>query len=765
MPEYHVGLNLEEQFQNPPTIEGVPVSVGGMIVRTKKGDAKALYVTSWEEFERKCGGYYGGFVGPKHVRGFFVNEGRALWISRVLKPEVLASLATGTGNFAILWTAKHPGADSNNIRISLTDPGSGPLSILVTVTKTATGYDVDVRLATSAVPAIISTANDVIAAVNAALDAYKIVVAGLGVGSDGTALVSAVAATPLASGAGPSTSDSLAYDSLQGAFSIKASAHNAGAWGNSLRYTTLKATTTTTVIITGGANTEITLTSVRDFEVGDLVILTDGTNSDYFVVWQVDSANKKLTFVSKALNGYAAGATVMTASVHALASTITTDLVDEANQITLNNAIGARVGSLVYFTDGTTEVEVLVTAISGNTIYFAPVALAAPIAANSPATSFEFSLYVEDELGNFENHPQLSMVSANKLNYMNYRLSGKANQSEFLEVLDETPGNTPAYLDTPYPVSLAALDFGLDGETPADADYMGIETPGSESGIYRFKGIKEISMIATPGETGSLVVENGINFCDLYLNAMYVCAVPQSVDTVEEAIDHRDYTMNISSMRAAMYFPWLLIYDPESDYTLLAEVSPEGWVMGVWSRVAADRGTHKAPANERIKGIAGLVTQDQATDWDDASLLLNPRGINIIRDFPGYGIRIFGERTLLKESRPQQFIHVVRTTIFIEQSVLAESLWIAFETNNEDLSDDVVSMIDAFLYELWKGGVFVPEDNSEQAYYVYAGDGINPAVQREAGLFKCKFGFNVVGTAEKVIFIVTNNRGNKSIEE
>jgi hypothetical protein len=768
MPDYHVGLNLRERFENPPTVAGVPVSIGGQVVRTKKGDVrKAIFVTSWEEFERKCGGFYGGYAGPKHVRGFFVNEGVALWISRVLRPEVFASYNTGSvgSNNAIDWDARHPGADANNIRVELKDPAAPGQSLSITVNKTVTGWDIIVSLATDGGSAIISTAAQVIAAVNAHLTSLQLLVASNTSGSSGAGVVAAVAIAPLTGGSGPSTSDGWFNDGDQLGHSIKIAARNPGNWGNSLECTTGKAQTTAAVAVTGGANTEVEVASVRDFEVGDVVFINDGTNLDYFVVHEVDATNKKLKFVSKVLNAFAIGTPVLTATRHAVSTTITTALLNGANQITLNNGIGARVGSLIHINDGTTEITVLVTSVSGNTIYFAPITLGAPIAANSPATSFEFNLEVADEVGAFEPLQQLSMEPTNTLNYVNNRLSGKANESELVEVLDQNPSNTPAYLNLPYPVWNIALMFGLDGETPQDSDYIGVSTAGQETGIYRFKGIKEISAIATPGVTSQLVIENGVDWCDAELHAMYIFAPPQSIDTVEEAIEWRDYTVNFSSMRGACYFPYLTIYDPDTDYTQLKDISPEGWVMGVWSRVAADRGTHKAPANERINGIAGLATDESTIDWDDASLLLNPRGINIIRDFPGYGIRVFGGRTTLKEGRPQQFVHVMRTTIFVEQSMLNDALWIAFEPNNEDLSEDVFDMMHNFLYNLWKDGVFVPEANPDQAFYVYTGSGINPQAQRDAGIFKAKFGFNVVGTAEKVVFIVTNMRGNRSIEE
>lgn len=767
MPEFNVGLNLLEQFDTPPTIEGVPVSIGGLIGRTKKGKTdKAIFATSWEEYQRKMGSYHGGFDLPKATRGFFVNEGRALWLSRVLRPEVFALLQTGAADYALDWTARHPGAESNNINIIITDPG-GDNPLLVTVTQTVSGWDIDVQLETVAA-AIQTTANEVLAAVNAELDALQLVVVSLTSGSAGTDVMVAESTAPLAGGLGPSTADDWAFDTDQGSHSIKVAADNPGAWGNSLKYTTRKVATYLAADITVGANTEVEVNSVRDFEVGDLVVINDGSNTDYFVIATVDTANKKFTFISKSLSGYTAGVSVIISTVtrHEMVSTIVSALANGATQIELNNAIGARVGSLIHINDGTTEATILVTGVSGNVIIFATVGgLGAPIAANSPATSFEYQLDVEDELGESETHELISMEPTNPVNYVNTRLSGADKQSELIEVTDQNPSNSPLYLNLPYPLFQVALTMGLDGETPQDADYIGVATPGAETGIYRFKGIKEVSMIATPGQTSLAVVENGINFCDAELHAMYIAAMPQSVDTIEEAIEWRDYTLNISSMRSALYFPWMKHSDPESEFTIVRQIAGEGHIMGMWSRVATDRGFEKSPANERINGIVGLATDDKTIDWDDASLLLNPRGINIIRDFPGFGIRVFGGRTMLKEARPQRFIHVTRTTIFVEQSILSQSFWMTFEPNNEDLREDALDMIGDFFYNLWKDGVFVPEDNPDKAYYVYTGEGINTFARTQAGEFRVKFGFNVVGTAEKVIFIVTNLRGVNSIEE
>jgi len=761
MPEYHVGLNLEERFESPPAIEGVPVSIGGMIGRTRKGSIeKAIYVSSWEDFVRKCGKFYGGYALPKHIYGFFQNEGTALWISRVLTEMVYGSLSTGSvpSNNAITWTAVHPGAESNGIQVELVDPGGASQPLTITVAVTASGWLITVSLETDGGSAIISTAAQVIAAITADLDASELVTAANTSGSTGAGVMTAAVAANLTGGEGPAIADGWFRDSDNNEVAAYIAAADPGHWGRALKITTRKASTTLTAAISAGATTEAEVDSVEDIGIGDLLIFDVAGTMDYAVVHTVDATLKKVTFVSKVFGAHSIGATVETATTHAVATTIVNALANGATSAELNNAIGARKGSLIHINDGTTEVTVEVTNVSGNTIYFSAVTLGASIAAGSPATSFEFDLIVEDDTGVTETHEDLSMVANNAMNYINTRLSGKSNQSDLIEVTDQAPANTPAYLDIPLPVYQIALEYGLDGETPQDADYIGVSTPGSETGIYRFSGIKEISMIATPGVLSKLVQENGHAWCDARLHAIYIGAVTQSIDTIQEAREFRDYTLNGSTMRGTCYFPWLTIYDPETDYTVLEDISPEGWVMGVWSRVRASRGFHKAPANERIIGIQGLSTDDKTIDWDDASIALNPRGVNIIRDVPGYGIRIYGARTLLKDARPQQFIHVVATYIYNEQSILSNSLWVPFEPLNDDTVEDLLTSIGDFFYQQWNTGVFVPEDDPSKAYYA-------EVISRSNNLLKVKFGFNVVETAEKVVFVASNMNGTLTVEE
>jgi phage tail sheath protein FI len=96
----------------------------------------------------------------------------------------------------------------------------------------------------------------------------------------------------------------------------------------------------------------------------------------------------------------------------------------------------------------------------------------------------------------------------------------------------------------------------------------------------------------------------------------------RDVGTIER---HRD------AKYAAVYYPWIKIVDPVTGTGKL--IPPTGHVVGIYARRDMERGVHKAPANEVVRGAVDLefpISNDQQD-------VLNPRGINAIRSFPGRG--------------------------------------------------------------------------------------------------------------------------------
>lgn len=134
----------------------------------------------------------------EHIASLVVTSGEA------------ASLDTGVeGNDnAITWTAQAKGTGGNSIRVALVDPGVADQSLSVAVS----GNDITVNLATNSVPAITSTAAEVMAAIAADTDAAALVAVADKGTSDGAGVVAAVAQTNLSGGSTAGTTYTLDTD-------------------------------------------------------------------------------------------------------------------------------------------------------------------------------------------------------------------------------------------------------------------------------------------------------------------------------------------------------------------------------------------------------------------------------------------------------------------------------------------------------------------------------------------------------------------------
>src|SRR4029450_5866630 len=114
---------------------------------------------------------------------------------------------------------------------------------------------------------------------------------------------------------------------------------------------------------------------------------------------------------------------------------------------------------------------------------------------------------------------------------------------------------------------------------------------------------------------------------------------------------------------AALYWPWITMYDPGPGQP--EPVPPSGAIAGIWGRNDDTRGVHKAPANEIVRGAVDVAVNVTRGEHDQ----LNPEGINVIRSFPGRGIRVWGARTLSSDSA-WRYVNVRRLFNYIEKSSL-----------------------------------------------------------------------------------------------
>ncbi len=275
---------------------------------------------------------------------------------------------------------------------------------------------------------------------------------------------------------------------------------------------------------------------------------------------------------------------------------------------------------------------------------------------------------------------------------------------------------------------------------PVDKDglYIGRDRgPGQRSGLKCFEEVDEIAIIAAPGQTSAAVQDALLAHCETRKDRFAILDSPEAIQGgVDRLPKPRD------SKYGAYYFPWIQVYDPDKGNIF---VPPSGHIAGVYSRVDGERGVHKAPANEQVRGAIGLKYQVSKGEQD----LLNPKGINAIRNMNG-GIRIWGARTL--SSDPSwKYINVRRLFIMVESSIERATSWVVFEPNDHRLWKRVVRTISSFLTLLWRNGALMGT-SPDQAFYVKCDAETNPTDVVDAGQLVVEIGLAPVKPAEFVIF-------------
>lgn len=267
--------------------------------------------------------------------------------------------------------------------------------------------------------------------------------------------------------------------------------------------------------------------------------------------------------------------------------------------------------------------------------------------------------------------------------------------------------------------------------------------------LEAFAAIDEIAIVAIPGVNDAAAQNALIDHCENQEDRFAILdGAPAPATFTKELI--RGGTRD--SSYAAIYFPWIRVFDPSqklmfpnSDGSLL--IPPSGHIAGIYTRVDTERGVHKAPANEVIRG-AQEVGQRLSKAHQEG---LNPAGVNVIRNLNG-AIRLWGARTLGGDDNGDlKYISTRRLLNFLRESIDEGTRWVVFEPNDSSLWAKISRNVSAFLTNVWRSGALFG-NTPEEAFYVRCDATTNPSGVREKGQVVTEVGVAIVRPAEFVIF-------------
>lgn len=304
--------------------------------------------------------------------------------------------------------------------------------------------------------------------------------------------------------------------------------------------------------------------------------------------------------------------------------------------------------------------------------------------------------------------------------------------------------------------AVIALAGGSDGKVANvnPSVYMGADNgPGKRSGLAAFLENVDVSIMAIPGVTAPEVQAALIAHCENCKSCFAILDVPIDRKKTNDVVEFRDM---YDTTYAAMYHPWLEMFDPLAKRS--AYFPPSGAMAGIYARTDNERGVHKAPANEIVRGCTGLSCNYNEGEQD----ILNPKGVNLVRAFTGRGIRVWGARTMSSNGL-WKYVNVRRLYIYIEESIKANTNWVVFEPNSEVLWGRVTRTIEMFLATCWRSGALAGSTPSE-AYFVECGPTTMTQDDIDNGRLICNIGIAAVKPAEFVIFRITQHTASSESE-
>ena len=308
------------------------------------------------------------------------------------------------------------------------------------------------------------------------------------------------------------------------------------------------------------------------------------------------------------------------------------------------------------------------------------------------------------------------------------------------------------YASPGFPTAAADIGTTLAAGVEAALDAADFITAGPKKGLHALDDADLFNMLCIPPYNDpdiqyTSLADTAAAYCHSR-RAMLILDAPSSWSTAATAVQHmKAGDLGTVTEDAAVFFP--RYSKPNTDG--LDNFPVCGAVAGVFARTDAERGVWKAPAglDATLLGVPTLTVH--LTDAENG--LLNPLGVNCLREMPGAGRVVWGSRTLKGDDRlanEWKYIPVRRTALFIEESLYRGTQWVVFEPNDEPLWAQIRLNIGAFMNGLFRQGAFQGKTRSE-AYFVKCDKETTTQTDINNGVVNIIVGFAPLKPAEFVI--------------
>jgi phage tail sheath protein FI len=498
----------------------------------------------------------------------------------------------------------------------------------------------------------------------------------------------------------------------------------------------------TVVTLANGADT-------AKFQPGDFITINDSANEHA----QISRIRSPQLFLATGLVGsYAAAAVLRIADLQQQQTSFRVANgagLETGSVISINSKEDRVVNGAVPFGDGSVGLT-LATGLSN----------AYSLKITDPditISSYEFDLTVSDGTTPEPANKFLSMDPRHSRYFVNAVKSSLVTVSP--PVPPSTPSAAPPPGNLPKAVAQSKLAGGADDTgNPSITQY--------QTALTALEALSDVNVVCAPDAAQMADVQGAVrDHCEQLGDRFAILdARPDATADLSQNSILSQQRANVQSQRgyAGLYFPWIMISDPLSKTDGIIFVPPSGHIAGVYARSDDQRGVHKAPANEPVRGALGLSTVLN----DGTQGVLNLAGIDVLRVFPGATRPIvWGARTTAPVGEVAfLYVSVRRLFLFIEQSIKAGIRWAVFEPNDLTLWKKLDRTITEFLTRVWRAGALFGA-TAKEAFYVKIDEENNPEALRALGQIHIEIGLAPVRPAEFVIVQIGLWAGGSTVAE
>jgi hypothetical protein len=250
------------------------------------------------------------------------------------------------------------------------------------------------------------------------------------------------------------------------------------------------------------------------------------------------------------------------------------------------------------------------------------------------------------------------------------------------------------------------LNDGSNGSPPTGTSdpslYIGVNTSTEKSGLQFFRNPEEmdINLIAVPGISDAAVINEMIDICQTRGDAMCIVDPPlgkRPQDVVDFVNGTGEYVTDhaaLNSSYAAIYWPWLQIYDPVNKKKVWTP--PSGHIANVYAYTDLVSDPWIAPAGlTRGHLTTPLRGEYNPTAGERDLLYLN--NINPIATFVRDGLNVFGQKTLQRKPSSLDRVNVRRMMLYLEKVVATAARQLLFEPDDQVTWLSFVNLVEPFM--------------------------------------------------------------------